>query len=162
LLCIRSDFKYKVLERPLLEAEVLDRSPEPRLPSVIGALRDVSPPVPSPTAESETVVFDCASVLSRLEGDNELAQVVFAVFLEDLPRQIQALQDLVDSGDTAGCARQAHSIRGAAASVGGERLRGVALTMEEAGDSGNLQFVAARMNDLHLEFSRLRDAMKFS
>jgi hypothetical protein len=34
--------------------------------------------------------------------------------------------------------------------------------MEEAGDSGNLQFVAARMNDLHLEFSRLRDAMKFS
>jgi HPt (histidine-containing phosphotransfer) domain-containing protein len=99
-------------------------------------------------------------VLSRLEGDVELARVVFAAFLEDLPRQIQALQDLVDSGDTAGSARQAHSIRGAAASVSGERLRDAALAMEEAADAGNLQFVAARMSDLRLQFSRLRDAMK--
>jgi hypothetical protein len=61
---------------------VLDRSPEPPLPSVIGVHRDASQPVPSPTGECETAVFDCASVLSRLEGDVELARVVFAAFLE--------------------------------------------------------------------------------
>jgi hypothetical protein len=32
--------------------------------------------------------------------------------------------------------------------------------MEEAADAGDLHFVAARMDDLELQFSRLKDAMK--
>jgi HPt (histidine-containing phosphotransfer) domain-containing protein len=99
-------------------------------------------------------------VLGRLDGDNELAAIVIAVFLEDIPAQIQTLKDFVKSGDTASSARQAHSIRGASANVGGDRLRNVASVMEKAADVGDLHAVAARMADLELEFDRLRDAMK--
>jgi len=116
--------------------------------------------VPSTTAEDATLIFDLAGVLGRLEGDNELAQIIVAVFLEDTPRQIQALKDFVKNGDTAGSARLAHSIKGASANVGGERLRNLASVMEKAADAGDLHFVATRIPDLELEFGRLRDTMK--
>ena len=116
--------------------------------------------VPSTTAADTTLIFDLEGVLGRLDGDNELAAIVIAVFLEDIPAQIQTLKDFVKSGDTASSARQAHSIRGASANVGGDRLRNVASVMEKAADVGDLHAVAARMADLELEFDRLRDAMK--
>lgn len=117
--------------------------------------------LPLPRAgQSEAMVFDRAGVLLRLEGDDELTQILFEAFLEDIPVQIQALKDLVKSGDTAGSARQAHSIRGASASVGGECLRNLAFEMEKAADAGDLYFVVSRMTDLEFQFGRLQDAMK--
>jgi PAS domain S-box-containing protein len=112
------------------------------------------------TAEDATRVFDREGMLERLEGDEQLAQVISKVFLEDIPQQIQALKNLVKSGDMAGSARQAHSIRGASASVGGECLRKVADEIEKAADSGNLDGVNTRMNDLDTQFLLLRDAIK--
>jgi len=108
--------------------------------------------VPSTTAADTTLIFDLEGMLGRLDGDNELAAIVIAVFLEDIPAQIQTLKDFVKSGDTASSARQAHSIRGASANVGGDRLRNVASVMEKAADVGDLHAVAARMADLELEF----------
>jgi CheY-like chemotaxis protein/HPt (histidine-containing phosphotransfer) domain-containing protein len=116
--------------------------------------------VPAPPAESKTMVFDLDGVLARLEGDNTLAQVVFASFLEDVPRKIQALKDLVKSGDHAGSARLAHSICGASASVGGDSLRSLAAAMEKAADAGDLNFLAAGMNKLEIQFRLLKNAIE--
>jgi PAS domain S-box-containing protein len=131
-----------------------DSGPENENPSAVS-----QPPAP-PIAEGETVLFDRAAVLSRLEGDNELAAIMIEAFLEDLPKQIQAFRGLLESGDVAGCGRQAHSIRGASAAVGGARLQKVATEMESAADAGDLEFVAARMDDLESQFSQLSDAIR--
>jgi CheY-like chemotaxis protein/HPt (histidine-containing phosphotransfer) domain-containing protein len=117
---------------------------------------------PFKTAGGTVDIFDRAGVLGRMDGDNELAQIVFAAFLEDIPVQIQALKDRVKCGDAASSARLAHSIKGASATVGGNRIRNVASLMEEAADRGDLHFVAPRMADLELEFGRLRNAIKAS
>jgi len=114
------------------------------------------------TGHTEATLFDRPGVMSRLEGDDELAQIVFGSFLADMPGQIQALKDLVISGDAAGSARQAHSIKGASANVGGERLRNVASEMEKAADAADLHFVAARMADLELQFGQLKSAITMS
>jgi len=119
-----------------------------------------SPPVSYQTAESEVVVFNPTSVLSRLEGDNALAQVVYEAFLEDVPHQIQTLKELVECRDDAGSARQAHSIRGASANVGGERLRQLATEVEKAADAGDWNLVVARMDELERQFGLLEDAIK--
>jgi HPt (histidine-containing phosphotransfer) domain-containing protein len=66
----------------------------------------------------------------------------------------------VESGDSAGSARQAHSIRGAAANVGGESLRELAAEMEKAADAGNWRFVVDRMDELELQFSLLKNAIE--
>ena len=115
--------------------------------------------VPSATAENAVVVFDRPGVLSRLEGDTELALIVFEAFLVDMPGQIQALKDLVKSGDAAGSARLAHSIRGASANVGGERLRRMAAKMEKAADVGDLDALNNRMSELEEEFHLLSDEL---
>jgi light-regulated signal transduction histidine kinase (bacteriophytochrome)/DNA-binding NarL/FixJ family response regulator len=115
--------------------------------------------VPSITGKEETLIFDRAGVLRRLEGDNGLAQIVFSAFFEDMPGQIEALKYLVKSGDASGAARQAHSIRGAAANAGGERLRALASEMEKAADAGDLLFIAIRMDELELQFRCLKDAI---
>ena len=150
------------LPKPIRKAELREalnrwsRAGDAAIPS---APRQV---VPLTTAEDAALVFDQAGVLDRLEGDNELTQIVFAEFLENIPLQIQALKDFVTSGDATGSARLAHSIKGASANVGGERLRNMASVMEKAADAGDLHFVAPRMAELELEFGRLRDAIKAS
>jgi light-regulated signal transduction histidine kinase (bacteriophytochrome)/DNA-binding response OmpR family regulator len=113
----------------------------------------------STTAEEGPLIFDREGVMGRLDGDHELAQIVFASFLEDTPSQIQVLRDLVKNGNAPGVARQAHAIRGAASNVGGERLRAVASEMEGAADTGDLYFVNVRMDELELQFRCLKDAM---
>jgi HPt (histidine-containing phosphotransfer) domain-containing protein len=82
------------------------------------------------------------------------------VFLDDLPRQIECMKDLVARRDAHGAGRQAHSIKGAAANVGGERMRRVAQEMEKAGDEGDLIGVVSRLGDLETEFRLLRDALE--
>jgi HPt (histidine-containing phosphotransfer) domain-containing protein len=143
---LRSALK-KWLRSPDAQPTVPEQSPGPRNPG-------------PRTGQSDATLFDRAGVLSRLEGDDGLAQIVFEVFLEDIPGQIQALKDLVKSGDAPGSARLAHSIRVASANVGGECLRYLAFEMEKSADAGNLQLVAGNMADLELQFRRLQDAMK--
>jgi len=99
-------------------------------------------------------------VLSRLEGDNELAQIVFAAFLEDVPLQIQALKKLLADRDDAGSARQAHSIRGASANVGGELLGKLAAEIEKAADAGDWHSVITRMDELDRQFGLPEDAIR--
>jgi HPt (histidine-containing phosphotransfer) domain-containing protein len=86
--------------------------------------------------------------------------IVFESFLADVPRQIQALKDLVESRDDAGSARQAHAIRGASANVGGESLQKLAAEMEKAADAGDWRSVIARMDELELRFSLLKNAIE--
>jgi CheY-like chemotaxis protein/HPt (histidine-containing phosphotransfer) domain-containing protein len=117
----------------------------------------VAPPVP---AEASEVIFDRPGVLGRLDGDDALAQIVFAAFLEDLPRQVQALKDLTESGDSPGAARTAHSIKGASANVGGESLRKLAAEMERAADAGDWRSVISRMDELERQSGLLEEAIK--
>jgi two-component system sensor histidine kinase/response regulator len=97
--------------------------------------------------------------MERLQENRSLAAMVMKAFLQDTPHQIQALRDLVQRGDTAGSARQAHSIKGASATVGGERLRKLATEMEKAADAGDLDSVGNRIDDLEAQFLLLRTAI---
>jgi HPt (histidine-containing phosphotransfer) domain-containing protein len=70
------------------------------------------------------------------------------------------LKAFLETQDAAGAGRQAHSIKGAAANVGGERLRQVALEAEKAADSGDWSAANERMAEMEAQFSRLREAME--
>jgi CheY-like chemotaxis protein/HPt (histidine-containing phosphotransfer) domain-containing protein len=114
---------------------------------------------PTAPGVDEPAVFDFAGVMSRMMGDHALASAVLGAFLDDMPRQIESLKEYVQIGDRDGCGRQAHSVKGAASSVGGERLRAVALAMEKAADAGALDVVAKMLGDLESQFFLLREAI---
>jgi HPt (histidine-containing phosphotransfer) domain-containing protein len=141
------------------------------LPSGRGSASENAPShsaadLPALLDASERAVFDFTGVMTRMMGDHALASAVLGAFLDDIPRQIEVLKEYLQMEDRDGCGRQAHSLKGAASNVGGERLRAVALGMETAADAGALDVVAENMEELENQFFLLReailDAIKFN
>ena len=145
---------------PRALAEALDKW----LPEGSAAMTDRAPGAPEgpasmPAQQPETLVFDRAGMMTRVMDDEELAKEILAAFLEDIPQQIAALRTFLEAGDARGAERQAHTIKGASATVGGERLRAVAFEMEKAGRAGDLRAAAGHLAGLDEEFDRLKLAM---
>ena len=97
--------------------------------------------------------------MNRVMDDEELARAVIEGFLGDLPGQIKRLKSYAAAGEAHHVGQQAHKIRGASATVGGEALRALAAEMEQAGQAGDLAIISARMTELDTQFAALKEAM---
>jgi len=112
-----------------------------------------------PGGELQPARFDRAGLLERLMGDTDMARSIVAAFVDDVPRQLASLQACVAAHDTAAAVMQAHSMKGAASSVGAERLRHLAAELECAARGGDLEMVASRLPDLERELGQLDAVM---
>jgi len=110
-------------------------------------------------ADQGASVFDQASLLSRLMNDPALAKRVAETFWSAMPDEIADLEARVHAGDAAGAERIAHTIRGAAANIGGDALRDVAHRLEIAAAAGDLVTVEEGLYELEIQFGQLRKAM---
>jgi HPt (histidine-containing phosphotransfer) domain-containing protein len=106
-----------------------------------------------------SLIFDQSGVMARLMGDEDLVRTVIEGFIDDLPKQIEALKGYLEAGDAVGAERQAHTIKGASANVGGEALRAVAFELEQTAKDGDLEAVTAGCPELELQFSRLKESL---
>lgn len=70
-----------------------------------------------------------------------------------------SLRSYMEAADAASTERQAHSIKGASAAVGGEALREVAFAMEKAAKAGDLEIVTALLPEMDNQFARLKEAL---
>ena len=134
-------------------------------------LRPDSAPTASPTPEvsqgtasarmqqPEIPVFDRTGMMARVMTDEDVARAVAAVFRQDIPRQIAVLNACLETGDASGVERQAHTIKGAAANVGGEALRAVAFAIEKVAKVGDLCVASGYTAELEAQFHRLEQAM---
>jgi len=114
------------------------------------------------TSDATAPIFVQTALLDRLKGDRKSVGAILRSFLEDIPKQIEALRKYLDARDAQAVERQAHSIQGAAAAAGGEALRNLASELEEAGKAKDLDTVSARLAELDHEFDRLREAIQDS
>ncbi|HNT43134.1 MAG TPA: response regulator [Syntrophorhabdaceae bacterium] len=151
------------LSKPV-SPEALARALKKWLPDDAGAATEQNPfehKVPGPATASGTAasLFDRAGMMARLMGDEDLARTVVKGFLEDLPQQIETLKGCLEAGDAPSAERQAHSIKGASANLGGEALRAVAFEMEKAGRAGDLETARVRLPELMDQFALLKAAM---
>jgi CheY-like chemotaxis protein/HPt (histidine-containing phosphotransfer) domain-containing protein len=105
---------------------------------------------------SDIPVFDRTGMLNRMMNDEALAKKIIAVFIEDIPRQIKLMKGYLVTGDASSVERQAHTIKGASANVGGEVLRMLAAELENLGKAGDLDAIKVRMPDVEKQFDRLR------
>ena len=109
---------------------------------------------------NSSIIFDKAGLLSRLMDDEDLAQEIISLFLEDIPGQLETLRDFLEAGNAKGVERQAHTIKGASASIGGESLRAVAFEIENVARTGNLIEAGGHMAELETEFNALKLEMR--
>ncbi len=117
-------------------------------------------PAPDNTQAREVPIFDKAALADRLMGDEESIGMVINTFLESTPQQIEALTGHAGVGNTESVHQQAHSIKGAAAAVGGEAMRRVAFEIEKAGRAGDMERVKTMIPQLQDRFAELKRNMK--
>ncbi len=110
---------------------------------------------PTPATEA----FDRAAALERMEGDFELLADLIQVFLQDLPQQVAALRKAVEDQDAKGIEREAHRLKGGAASLDATAVSACAARLEQSARNGNC--AAARAEWVHLEAELARLELAF-
>jgi signal transduction histidine kinase/DNA-binding response OmpR family regulator/HPt (histidine-containing phosphotransfer) domain-containing protein len=119
----------------------------------------VNPAADQPPAITEAV-FNQEDLLDRLMGDKGLAGMLIAGFLNDLPRQLHTLKDRLHAGDAPGARLQAHTLKGAAATVAAEALQALSLEAQEAAAGGDLSRAMALLPRLDEQFELLKATLK--
>ncbi len=110
-------------------------------------------------SESQYPIFDKESLMTRLSDDTDLTKMIIEGFLKDIPLQITVLKGYLDAGDATGVQRQAHTIKGASANVGGESLRNLAFEIEKSAMNEDLKTVTAQLAELETQSDLLYQAM---
>lgn len=102
-------------------------------------------------------VIDLTDLRNRLMDSDELMKQVVEVFIQDTPSRLARLKESLSSGDMASATIHSHTIKGAAATVSAERVRKVALGMEEACRAGDdTTKIMSMFPSLEREFEELK------
>jgi CheY-like chemotaxis protein/HPt (histidine-containing phosphotransfer) domain-containing protein len=110
--------------------------------------------------EQADIIFNGEALLRRLMGDRPLAEMVVKGFLRDTPSQLDNLRLRLNEADEAGARLEAHALRGAAATVAAVSLHAVALAMEQAGTSGQLEQCGELLPRVLEEFERYKRTLQ--
>ena len=76
--------------------------------------------------------------LEQTGGDEELLTELLTLFVDSSAADFASLCEAIEAGDAEGVVRAAHSLKGAAASLGLEAIRALALDMETAARQGSV------------------------
>jgi two-component system sensor histidine kinase/response regulator len=83
--------------------------------------------------------IDRASLLERVEGDQELLTEMIHIFQEDAPKMIRAMRDALQQGDMVVLERSAHSLKGAASNLSAKAATAAALKLEKDAKDNNME-----------------------
>ena len=155
LLAGMDDYISKPVRAAILE-EMLDRYTGDRAE---GSLPPAQAPIPPAAPEAQSSVFEPEQLMERLMGDEDLARRLVRRFLTDMPAQLAALSSAIGSQDRSTGLLLAHSIRGAAANVGGNSISRAASLIETAVREGDMGKAEELLPGLGNEFHQTRGAL---
>ncbi|MDL1963890.1 MAG: response regulator [Deltaproteobacteria bacterium] len=139
-------------------------NPEEVIEVIERQISDSAEPVkPAATVETQLVeadVFDRSALLERAGGDKNLLNEIIAMFIEDIPVQLEELKQGIKENDAAVIRGQGHKIKGASATVGAETMRQAAHEIELAGTNGKLDSAPGLVAKLEQEFERLKGVVR--
>lgn len=108
---------------------------------------------------AEDKVFDEQEMLQRLDQDAFIAHEVIAQFMHDAPVQIAGIRQALPDGDADRMRLLAHTIKGAAATIGAARLSAMALAVEQALRTGGPEEAGPSVDGLEQQLAELRDEL---
>lgn len=117
-------------------------------------------PYPQQPVPEAPAVLERESLLERVLGDEALAQEILAGFMEELPRQLEALRQALCRGDWESSRRWAHTIKGSAGNVGAMELKEVAFQVEMCSKERDLAKAAQSMEGLEKAFCKLQALLR--
>ncbi len=93
---------------------------------------------PTITPATDLPLIDFPALAARLLDDMELAEKIFAMFLQELPTQMEGLCAAVDKEDFQEIENQAHKIKGSTANVSARRMNLIIGQLETAAKNRSL------------------------
>ncbi len=114
----------------------------------------------SPAIDPETL----RGLRQLSNGHSEFLAELLALYIEDAPGRIAAIEAAVENNDPNGVASAAHALKSSSGSVGATRVRQIAVDMEQWGAAGDLSHArqaAARLRNEYEEAVRtFREKMR--
>jgi signal transduction histidine kinase/DNA-binding response OmpR family regulator len=107
-----------------------------------------------------TRMFSLAMLTEEMGLDEGEAKEVLSLFLDDMPSQLAALREAAVGSLAPTVKNLAHSVKGACANVGAERLRDIAYRLECMGAAGDLNDVEIVLHDLEVEYASVAEEMR--
>ena len=102
----------------------------------------------APDATERAEHFDRASLLERVEGDQELLAEMVQLFVDDAPRLLDAMNLALQQGDMTALERLAHSLKGAASNLSASVTMSAASQLEKEANRGNAEASKACFSNL--------------
>src|ERR1035438_5125423 len=104
---------------------------------------------PMTTNSSEAAEqLDRASLLDRVEGDQELLAEMIVLFVDDVPHLMDAMRSALQRADMIALERSAHSLKGAASNLSANLTSAAALQLEKNAKNGNVESSKASLTIL--------------
>lgn len=119
--------------------------------------RTASPAV-EPVAHANPV-FDYNALLKRLMGNSSAAKRIAEAFLQSAPAQLAQLREHLAARDAASTRRDAHTLKGSAATVSALALREVALEAEQAASACSWDTIERLLPAMEEQLSCLAQAI---
>lgn len=108
----------------------------------------------SDTALRETYRLDRAALLARYPNNPRLVDELERVFLSTTEASLESLRRAVEAGDAAACLKEAHALKGAAATVLAKSIQEAAGRIEARAREHDLEGAAAELATLEMNFAR--------
>ena len=148
-----------------LAAGMDDYLAKPITPRAVARLLDrwcaraEAPSQPADDVRAQPSVLDGPGLLARLMGDMDLLREVAAEFLTDAPERLAALSAHAQAGDAQAVRYEAHTLKGAAANMGGLTLANLAEQVENAARADDLDRAKALLPEMAASYTALANAL---
>ncbi len=107
-----------------------------------------TPPDTFPPPSSANGLLDLDALRARYPGNPQLVEELATVFRETTEASLVALRACIDARDAERCRKEAHALKGAAASVQAHALQAGAARIEAGVRSGDFELAAAELASL--------------
>jgi two-component system, sensor histidine kinase and response regulator len=118
-----------------------------------------APPQTAPP-QPDSPVFDRATMLHQVGGDEELLHELIGLFLTDGPKQLRQVLAAATAGDARGLRAAAHTLKGTATSLAAPELALAAERLEGMGQTGNLDGLEEATAWLEQVLNRLLEELR--
>jgi HPt (histidine-containing phosphotransfer) domain-containing protein len=135
------------ISKPIRAAELHQRIAE------IAARTPMNPP-PS-TAPPADEPWDWSRALATVQGSEELLREIIEAFLEEAPRQIEAMRRAIEESDAPLLRRAAHTVKGSARYFGADHAFDLAMRVESLATGGDFREAIPAVELLEREVARI-------
>jgi CheY-like chemotaxis protein/HPt (histidine-containing phosphotransfer) domain-containing protein len=109
-------------------------------------------PLQRQAAPTAPTLIDTAALLERYQGNQALVDELASLFVSTTEASLATLREAIEQGDPSRCRKEAHALKGAAASVLARDIQQLAGEIEACGIDQDMRTAAGKLEQLETRF----------